>query len=141
VSSAGLVSTLRDLGLVLVTSSSTVACQLLAKKGVSRLAPLEFGEQPLRTLFAMLTSPWVLSGLAIQAFGFSLWLTVIARTNLTWAVGVASALVFVLTAILNWAIFDERVTMIQAFGILLLIVGIALLSGGGAIERVEAPKP
>src|SRR5690242_9650752 len=116
VSSSTLLSTLRDLGWVLITSSSTVACQLLAKKGVSRIVPLDLAEHPLRTIVTMLTSPYVLSGLAIQAFGFSLWLTVIARTNLTWAVGVASALVFVLTAVLNWAIFDERVTTMQALG-------------------------
>jgi drug/metabolite transporter (DMT)-like permease len=113
-----------------VTSSATVTCQLLAKHGVARIAPLDFSGQPLRTIMDIARSPFIVGGLAVQAGGFAIWLTVIARTNLTWAVGVASALVYILTAVLNWLLLNEGVTRIQALGLLLLVLGTVLLSWG-----------
>lgn len=113
---------------VFLTSSATVACQLLAKKGLAGLAVFDPGGRPLQTLFAVATSPWILGGLAIQAFGFATWLTVIARTHLTWAVGIASVFVYLLTALLNWALFAEGLNRVQIAGILLLCFGAALLS-------------
>jgi len=119
---------IRNLLWVFFTSSATVACQLLAKRGVTRLAPFDPAGRPVETLLAVGTSPWILGGLAIQAVGFGTWLTVIARTHLTWAVGIASVFVYLLTAILNWVIFDESLNRVQVSGILLLCLGAVLLS-------------
>lgn len=113
---------------VLLTSCSTVACQLLAKRGLTRMAPLDFFGHPLASLGAVLTSPWIVAGVAVQAAGFAIWLTVIARANLTWAVGVAGSLTLLLTALLNWALLGQRLSPLQGFGVLLLAAGIALLS-------------
>jgi drug/metabolite transporter (DMT)-like permease len=66
--------------------------------------------------------------LVVQAFGFSLWLTVIARANLTWAVGIASVFVYVLTAVLNRLLLGEAVNGVQTAGLALLCVGALLLS-------------
>lgn len=118
----------KDFFWVFLTSCSTVACQLLAKHGLARMAPLDFSRQPLATVAAVLTSPWIVAGVAIQVLGFGIWLTVISRANLTWAVGVAGSLTLLLTAALNWALLGERISTLQAFGVLLLALGIVLLS-------------
>lgn len=130
---------LRDSLSVLLTSCSTVACQLLTKHGLKRLAPLDLPADPLGTLAAVLTSPFILAGVAIQVLGFGIWLTVIARANLTWAVGVAGALTLLLTALLNWLMLGERVSTIQALGVVLLALGIVLLSVEPEASRSLAP--
>lgn len=118
----------RDFFWVFLTSCSTVACQLLTKHGLTRMAPLDFSRHTLASATAVLTSPWIFSGVAIQVLGFGIWLTVIARTNLTWAVGVAGALTLLLTAVLNWLVLGEKISGTQALGVLLLAFGIVLLS-------------
>jgi drug/metabolite transporter (DMT)-like permease len=119
---------IKNFGWVMLTSCATVTCQLLAKYGVTRLAPLQLGTQPVRTLYAIATSPFIVGGLFVQALGFTLWLTIIARTNLTWAVGIASVFVYVLTAICNKLILGESINPVQVGGLVLLCLGAILLS-------------
>lgn len=130
---------LRDSFWVLLTSCSTVACQLLTKHGLGRLPPLDFRGAPLATLAALSTSPFILAGIAIQALGFGVWLTVIARANLAWAVGVAGALTLLLTALLNWILLGERISPVQALGVALLALGIVLISIDPGLSRRVAP--
>ena len=101
---------------------------MLAKYGVNKLAPLQLGTQPVRTLLSIATSPFIVGGLFVQALGFTLWLTIIARTNLTWAVGIASVFVYVLTAICNKLILGEGINPVQVGGLVLLCLGAILLS-------------
>jgi drug/metabolite transporter (DMT)-like permease len=119
---------LKSFGFILLTSCATVTCQLLAKYGVKKLAPLNFSERPVATAISLATSPFIISGLLVQALGFSLWLTIIARSNLTWAVGVASVFVYLLTALLNRLLLGEGINLVQGAGLLLLCVGVVLLS-------------
>jgi len=130
---------LRDSFWVLLTSCSTVACQLLTKHGLRRLAPLDFPGDPLGTFTAVITSPFIVAGVAVQVLGFGVWLTVIARANLTWAVGVAGALTLLLTALLNWLLLGERVSAVQALGVVLLALGIVLLSTSPELSRRVVP--
>jgi drug/metabolite transporter (DMT)-like permease len=119
---------LKNLAWVMLTSSATVTCQLLAKYGVARIAPLDFGGRPVATMLSIATSPFIVGGLFVQAFGFTVWLTVIARTNLTWAVGIASVFVYLLTAICNRLILGEGINTVQTIGIFVLCLGALLLS-------------
>lgn len=119
---------LKDSAWVLVASCSTVACQILSKQGLRRLPPLNLTGDPFGTLTSVVTSPYILAGVAVQVLGFGVWLSVIARANLTWAVGVAGALTLLLTAVLNWLLLGERISGTQALGVLLLAIGIVLLS-------------
>ena len=130
---------LRDSAWVLLASCSTVACQLLTKYGLRRMAPLDFSGDPLGTLAGLLTSPFVLAGVATQVLGFGVWLTVIARANLTWAVGVAGALTLLLTAVFNWLLLGERVSMTQTLGAVLIAIGIVLLSTAPDLPARLAP--
>lgn len=123
-----MVELIKNFGWVMLTSCATVTCQLLAKYGVNKLAPLQLGTQPVRTLLSIATSPFIVGGLFVQALGFTLWLTIIARTNLTWAVGIASVFVYVLTAICNKLILGEGINPVQVGGLVLLCLGAILLS-------------
>lgn len=115
-------------GLVMLTSIATVTCQIMSKYGLRKLPTIDLVGQPVQTLIGFFTSPFILGGLLVQALGFSIWLTVIARTNLTWAIGIATACVYLLTAIANKAILGEGINQVQVAGLALMGVGAILLS-------------
>jgi drug/metabolite transporter (DMT)-like permease len=125
---------LKTCGWLGLTSIATVTCQLLAKYGVSRVAPLDFSGRPLATLLSIATSPFIVGGLIIQGCGFTIWLTVLAKSNLTWAVGVAGATVYLLTAALNWLVLGQGINAVQGAGLALLCIGAMLLSYNAGVQ-------
>jgi hypothetical protein len=119
---------LRNSGLVLLTSIATVTCQIMAKYGLRKMPTIDLVGQPVQTLLGFFTSPFIVGGLLIQVMGFSIWLTVISKTNLTWAIGVATVWVYLLTAIANKFLLGEGLSQVQATGLALMGVGAILLS-------------
>jgi hypothetical protein len=118
----------KNSGLVLVTSIATVTCQIMAKYGLRRLPTIDLVGQPVQTLLGFFTSPFIVGGLLVQVAGFSVWLTVIARMNLTWAIGIATVWVYLLTAIANKFILGEGLNQVQGVGLALMGLGALLLS-------------
>lgn len=107
---------------------TTVVSQLLFKKGMLSLANMDFS---LTNVFALIKqvsySPYLLSGLFFYAISFLLWLFVLSKVKLSQAYPITS-INFVLVLIASYYLFGEKLSLIQYFGILLIIVGVFALS-------------
>ena len=111
--------------------------QIAFKWGGTDLEKLDFGWDWFHTL---LRSPAV--GLAVLGYVvmFGVWLHILQRTSLARAF-IMTGLVYVTVPLAAWAIFNERIGLIHAAGIALIIAGIILMGSssgdrsGGASSR------
>jgi drug/metabolite transporter (DMT)-like permease len=113
--------------LIAVVTLAMVASQLLLKRAVGDIgAPASLGGVGPFLLKAML-SPWMLGAVFLQLTSFALWLIVIAREKLGVAVAVSGSAFYVLTAVLAWALYGERMTTLQWAGLGLIAVGVVMM--------------
>ena len=106
--------------------------QLAFKWGGTDLEKLDFGWEWFQTL---LRSPAV--GLAVLGYVvmFGVWLHILQRTSLARAF-IMTGLIYVTVPLAGWAIFHERIGLIHAAGIALIIAGIALM-GSSSGDRTS----
>ena len=72
---------------------------------------------------------WVtLLGLILYILSFLIYMTLIAKNNLTYITPVSSAVVYILTMVVSLCIFKEQVTSIQWIGWCLILVGVVLMN-------------
>ena len=113
--------------LIIVVTLCMVASQLLLKRAVDDIgAPGGWSQLGSFFVRAML-SPWLLTAVVLQVTGFGLWLLVIAREKLGVAVAVSGSAFYVLTALLAWALYDERLTTWQWAGMGLITIGVVMM--------------
>lgn len=115
----------RTLVLVLVAILFSVAGQLLLKSGAQQLA----AHGRLSFLLAALRNAHVLSGLAAWIASTLCWLYVLRVAPLSRAYGLTS-LTYVLILLAGVHLFGEQIRRVHVVGILLIVVGVALLASG-----------
>lgn len=119
----------RLLVLILISVSLSGFAQVSFKSGVSAIAvrtAMASGAIP-SVLLAFLQSPAVLAGLAMYGVGTLIWLSVLARLDLSLAYPFVG-LSFVLTAILGHFIFHEAFNPARVLGTALVIAGVVLVA-------------
>jgi multidrug transporter EmrE-like cation transporter len=116
------------LGLILVSVSLSALAQISFKLGVSGAAnqAVPVGGAAAGLIGSLLT-PGVMVGLALYGFGTLLWLTALARIDVSQAYPFVG-LGFVLTAILGYVIFGDPLTPQRIAGILVVMGGIWLVA-------------
>jgi drug/metabolite transporter (DMT)-like permease len=116
--------------LIAAVSVNAVLGQLLLKRGSLALA----GLNPLtnwRTFAsAAMTSPWIVSAVAVQVLGYLAWMVVVSRVKLGVATASAGAGFYILTALSAWAVFGESLSWVQWVGIVLITVGVVCVTLG-----------
>jgi multidrug transporter EmrE-like cation transporter len=116
------------LALILVSVSLSALAQISFKLGVNggwgRAVPA--GGAAAGLVGSMLT-PGVVVGLALYGFGTLLWLTALARVDVSQAYPFVG-LGFVLTAILGYAMFGDPMTPQRIAGILVVVGGVWLVA-------------
>ncbi|HTH78282.1 MAG TPA: hypothetical protein VL593_04825 [Ramlibacter sp.] len=122
--------------ILLILIVFSVACssvaQLLLKSGMARsvaLSPAGVQAGWQSTLASALTSPLVLAGLALYAFGALVWLLVLARAELSFAYPFVG-LGFVMTLALGKFALGEDVSLARVAGTLLVVAGVVLIARG-----------
>jgi multidrug transporter EmrE-like cation transporter len=122
--------------ILLILIVFSVACssvaQLLLKSGMARsvaLSPAGVQAGWQSTLASALTSPLVLAGLALYAFGALVWLLVLARAELSFAYPFVG-LGFVMTLALGKFALGEDVSLARVAGTLLVVAGVILIARG-----------
>ena len=113
--------------LIVAVTVCMVASQLLLKRAVGALGVPSTASQLVRFFFDALLTPWMLAAIVLQVTGFALWLVVIAREKLGVAVAVSGSAFYVLTAVLAWVLYDERLTLWQAAGMGFIMIGIVMM--------------
>jgi drug/metabolite transporter (DMT)-like permease len=74
----------------------------------------------------MLTSPWVLGGLSLWVVSTLVWLSVLAKSELSFAYGVGAAS-YVVVPVLAHLLFRESLPPLRIAGLVLVAVGIACI--------------
>jgi multidrug transporter EmrE-like cation transporter len=116
------------LALILVSVSLSALAQISFKLGVTGASshPIPAGGMAAGLVNSMLT-PGVVVGLALYGFGTLLWLTALARVDVSQAYPFVG-LGFVLTAILGYAVFGDPLTPQRIAGILVVMGGVWLVA-------------
>ena len=114
--------------LILIVTFCTIGSQLILKKAVSGISYSlkEFGVSAF--LWAAATSPWVLLALALQGAGYVLWLFVLTGERLSVAFAISGSFFYLVMAAASWYFFDERMTVLQWLGLVLISVGVLLVT-------------
>jgi drug/metabolite transporter (DMT)-like permease len=83
-------------------------------------------------LISMVLDPWVLLALAASVLAMLAWMSALERTALSQAFAF-TALIYVLVPASAWFLFNERISLVQAVGILLIVCGVVLAEVGRSI--------
>jgi len=120
--------TMQTFALILVSVTISAFAQICLKLGMSspavQQAVSSFGPG---AVYAALTSPAVLGGLALYVAGAMIWLFVLARVNVSLAypfVGIS----FLITAAFAVLVLGESVSKPIIVGTSLIVIGIAVLA-------------
>lgn len=100
--------------------------QVSMKKGLMSLGGIKLTEILSRKLFDVVFQKYVLIGIILYSFSTLLWFVILSRAELSFVYPLI-ALGYVLTALLARLIFNELITPVRWFGILLILGGAALI--------------
>ncbi len=118
---------IRILLLILVSVSLSALAQIALKSGMSAPAVQQALIHSRLPLGAIASSPQVLLGLLLYAFGAVFWLLVLARLDVTLAYPFVG-LGFILTMILGFFLLDEPLGATRLLGTLLVATGAILVA-------------
>ncbi|MDP3286578.1 MAG: hypothetical protein Q8M56_19270 [Desulfobacterales bacterium] len=110
--------------MILIVSVSTAISQLLLKKGV---IDMEIRQIDFSSLLTAMRSPYIITAGLIQIFSYIVWLFVLAKAKLGYALGLSGAMLYIVLALLGWWLFDERMTSLQWVGLVSISFGIYCL--------------
>lgn len=113
--------------LIVVVTCITLGSQLLLKKAIGTIGPIAEVSK-FEFLYAALTSPYVITAIALQGIGFMLWFFVLSKVKLGMAFAISGAFFYILIAISTWVFFGEKLTIPQWIGLVLISFGVILLS-------------
>ena len=118
--------------LVLAVAVNAVLGQLLLKRALAALGGTTAVANLPRFIFDAAKSPWIYSSLAIQAFGYGLWMILISRVKLGVATASVGAGFYILMPLCAWAVYGESLSFMQWLGIGLITLGVTCVSLGSA---------
>lgn len=118
--------------LALLVALNTIGSNLLIKRAVSEIgSPASLGGM-LKFAQSAAASPWIWASLSLQVLGYLVWMVVVSREKLGVAAAWVGAAYYLLTAVMAWLVFGERISVAQWLGILLITIGVVLVSFRGA---------
>jgi multidrug transporter EmrE-like cation transporter len=118
-----------SIALILVAALFGVGGQLSLKMGMTQVGRIgaDALAQPLATGMRIVTSPLVLGGLTLYVLGAAVWMTVLSRTQLSFAYPVL-AVGYAITPILAWMLLGEAVPGARWLGIGTICLGVLLVA-------------
>ncbi len=117
--------------IVPVLSALNQACIKLLSE---RMAGTPFGWH---WFFTALFTPYAVAVILLEAFGFILWLRILAHTGLSKAMPI-TATAYILILLLGWVAFGEPVLPLQIIGSALILTGVWMI-GTATNTPKEAP--
>jgi len=119
--------------LILVAAFGALLSQTLMKRGLSQGGPIMVAsvEQFIALILRILTTPVLLLGYILSFLTGFIWLAVLSRMNLSYAVPMMTATYFVLLLITSTLVLREVVTPVHWAGTLLIIAGMFLIARVG----------
>jgi drug/metabolite transporter (DMT)-like permease len=114
--------------LIVAVSINAVLGQLLLKRGIAALGGTAALALLPRFIVGALRSPWIYAAVAIQGFGYFLWMIVVSRVKLGVATAGVGGTFYLLLALAAWGLYGEALTSVQWLGIVLITVGVVCVS-------------
>jgi drug/metabolite transporter (DMT)-like permease len=114
--------------LIVAVSLNAVLGQLVLKRGVAALGgPAALAMLP-KFILSAVKSPWICAAIAIQGFGYFLWMIVVSRVKLGVATAGVGGAFYILVALSAWGLFGESLTYLQWLGVGLITIGVICVS-------------
>ena len=115
---------------------------VLLKKGMSRIGEVKAVSvsETIRVVKAGATSPQILLGIFFEALFFACLLLLMARSDISflWPL---TGLSFVFATFAAIWFLDERVSAVRWIGVILIMIGAALISYSQQVKEKSAPNP
>lgn len=112
---------------IVVVTLMTLGSQLLLKKAVTVLGPLMQTDK-VAFFLAAFQSSYLLSAIALQGFGFFLWMFVLSKIKLGVAFALSGAFFYFLIAMSGWYFYGERLSYQQWIGLCLISAGVIVMN-------------
>ena len=119
--------------LLLVAICLGAAGQVSIKTGLNRLGARP---SPVVVVASLFRSGWVAGGFACYGVSSILYLLAVSRLSLSYAYPMV-ALSYVIVTVLAWRLLDERVSLLRAAGLAIIMLGVLVMA---LSYRGEAPK-
>jgi uncharacterized membrane protein len=117
-------------GLILLSVSVSALAQICLKFGMSSATvQQEISSSAADAIYAVATSPAVVGGLFLYGLGAMIWLSVLARIDVSIAYPFVS-ISFIIAAVLAVMVLGEPVTRPMLIGTSLIVLGVAVLARG-----------
>ena len=110
--------------LLVIEMFLAVAAQLVLRHGARMLEDQELG---FGIILEPIRNPWIFSGLALHGVSFFLYVFILSKLRLNIVYPVSTGATIVMISVLSVFLLSEPLNMIQALGIVTIIVGIALV--------------
>ena len=81
-------------------------------------------------IFGFSISIKMIFGIMCYGLSFLLWLYIVSKLNLTFAMPLSVALVNILVVIESILVLKEKISLTQGIGIFVVLVGVTLITGG-----------
>lgn len=119
------------LAMVIVCGAFGDVCLSRGMKDVGGIAPSQW-----TTVFSALASPWVIAGIVLLIGFMSAYLTALSWADLTYVLP-ATAVGYIVMALLARFFLHENVSLKRWLGILLIVAGVGFVAGGPALTQAE----
>lgn len=114
--------------LVLMVTLCTIGSQLILKKGVGQITSVLHENGPLAFVASAAMSPVVIAALTLQVGGYVVWLFVLSQERLSVAFAMSGSFFYLVMAGASWLLYDERLTLGQWAGLLLISCGVIMVN-------------
>ena len=120
---------MKDMIIIIFSVLLSAVAQMLLKQGMTKVGRVSSIASAPRMLFAALTNPIVLSGLAVFALSALSWLVALSRVKLSVAYPMVS-MGYVVVILFSWLVLREAIRPITLAGCFVIIIGVFLISRG-----------
>lgn len=116
------------LALVILTILLNTAAQLALKAGMLKIGFFSFTwENLIPITLKVISSPWIIFGVAVYAISVGTWLMVLSRTPVSIAYPMSS-LGYITSAIAAYYLWSEDLSPIRIAGILIILIGVYMVA-------------
>jgi len=113
---------------ILISVSAGAVGQILLKQGMRVLGPVTLLPKELPgLLLKIITSPYLVLGLALYVGATLFWLAALSRVELSFAYPFVS-LSYVVMLLASWQLFQEQISVVRLAGTLVVVLGVLMIS-------------